>query len=102
VRDIYQLAIDAIEGERKNYFSFFARYPTAILSRAVSVLEMFVGMMKTLRTVADRHGEKFESDSQRLCANVSKGASAQSKRSDGYILPMSRIRPVAPYLSPCL
>jgi DNA mismatch repair ATPase MutS len=62
VRDIYQLAIEAIEGERKNYFSFFARYPSGILSRAVSVLQMFVGMLKTLRAIADRHAEKFESD----------------------------------------
>ena len=62
VRDIYQLAIEAIEGERKNYFSFFARYPSGILSRAVSVLQMFAGMLKTLRAIADRHGEKFESD----------------------------------------
>jgi len=62
VRDIYRLAVETIEGERKNYFSFFARYPSGILSRAVSVLQMFVGSLKTLRTIADRHGDKFESD----------------------------------------
>ena len=62
VREIYQLAIDAIEGERKHYLSFFVRYPSGILSRAVDVLQMFVGMLKALRAIADRHGEKFESD----------------------------------------
>jgi DNA mismatch repair ATPase MutS len=62
VRDIYQLAIEAIEGERKNYLSFFVRYPSGILSHAVTVLEIFVGMLKTLRAIADHHGEKFESD----------------------------------------
>jgi DNA mismatch repair ATPase MutS len=62
VGDIYQLAIEAIEGERKNHFSFFARYPAGILSRAVSVLQMFVGMLKMLRAIADQHAEKFESD----------------------------------------
>jgi DNA mismatch repair ATPase MutS len=62
VRDIYQLTIEAIEGERKNYFSFFARYPSGILNRAVSVLQMFVGMLEKLRAIADRHAEKFESD----------------------------------------
>jgi len=62
VRDIYQLAIEAVEGEQKNYFSFFARYPSGILHRAVDVLQMFVGMLKTLRALADRHAEKFESD----------------------------------------
>jgi DNA mismatch repair ATPase MutS len=62
VRDIYQLALEAIESERKNYLSFFVRYPGGILSRAVGVLEMFVGMLKRLRAIADRHREKFESD----------------------------------------
>ena len=30
VREMYQIAIDAIEGERKNYWSFFARYPSGV------------------------------------------------------------------------
>ncbi|MGD0024859.1 MAG: hypothetical protein ABSC37_09570, partial [Xanthobacteraceae bacterium] len=61
VRDIYQIAIDAIEGEKKNYWSFFARYPSGILHRAVEVLQMFVGKLKRLRRVADEQVEKFES-----------------------------------------
>ena len=61
VRDIYQIAIDAIEGERKNYWSFFGRYPAGILHRAVDVLQMFVGKLKRLRRVADEHAERFES-----------------------------------------
>ena len=62
VRDIYQIAIDAIEGEKKNYWSFFARYPAGILHRAVEVLQMFVGMLKRLRNIADQHADKFESE----------------------------------------
>jgi DNA mismatch repair ATPase MutS len=62
VREIYQIAIDAIEGERKNYWSFFARYPSGVLHRAVEVLQMFVGMLKRLRSVADRHAEQFHSE----------------------------------------
>jgi len=62
IRDIYQIAIDAIEGERKNYWSFFARYPTGILHRAVDVVQMFVGMLKRLRKVADQHADRFESE----------------------------------------
>jgi DNA mismatch repair ATPase MutS len=60
-RDIYQLAVEAIEGERKNYWSFWSRYPASILHRGVEVLEMFVGMLKRLRSIADRHAEQFES-----------------------------------------
>jgi MutS domain V len=62
IRDMYQIAIDAIEGERKNYWSFFARYPTAILHRAVEVLQMFVGALKRLRRIADQHANKFNSE----------------------------------------
>jgi DNA mismatch repair ATPase MutS len=62
VRDMYQIAIDAIEGERKNSWSFFARYPSGILHRAVDVLQMFVGVLKRLRRVADQHADKFNSE----------------------------------------
>jgi DNA mismatch repair ATPase MutS len=61
-RDIYQLAIETIEGERKNYWSSYGRYPTGTLHRAVEVLQMFVGMLKRLRSIADQHAEKFESE----------------------------------------
>lgn len=60
VRDMYQIAIDAIEGERKNYWGF-ARYPSGILHRAVEVLQMFMGALKRLRRIADQHRERFNS-----------------------------------------
>jgi MutS-like protein len=62
VRDMYQIAIDAIEDERKNFWSYFARYPSGILHRAVEVLQMFVSVLKRLRRVADRHADKFRSE----------------------------------------
>jgi MutS domain V len=62
VRDMYQIAIDAIEGERKNFWSYFARYPSGILHRAVEVLQMFVSVLKRLRRIADQHADKFKSE----------------------------------------
>jgi DNA mismatch repair ATPase MutS len=62
VRNIYQIAIEAIEGERKNYWSFFSHYPAGTLHRAVDVLQMFVGILKRLRSIADQYAEKVESD----------------------------------------
>jgi DNA mismatch repair ATPase MutS len=62
VRDMYQIAIDAIEAERKNYWSFFSRYPSGVLHRAVEVLQMFVGALKRLRTLVDTNATKFESE----------------------------------------
>lgn len=61
VRDIYQLSIEAIEGERKGLWGFF-QYPAGILRRAVEVMLMFVGVLKKLRLAADQHSNKFESD----------------------------------------
>jgi DNA mismatch repair ATPase MutS len=62
VRDIYQIAIDTIEGERKNYWGAFGRYPAGTLSRAVEVLNLFVGMLKRLRNITNQHADKFESE----------------------------------------
>jgi DNA mismatch repair ATPase MutS len=62
VREMYQIAIDAIEGEAKNYWSFFARYPSGILHRAVEVLQMFVGALKRLRKIADQNAAEFNSE----------------------------------------
>ena len=61
VRDIYQLAIEAIEGERKGLWGFF-QYPAGILRRAVEVMLMFVDILKRLRVAADQHANKFESE----------------------------------------
>jgi DNA mismatch repair ATPase MutS len=62
VTELYSIAIEAIEKERKNYFSYFARYPSGILHRAVDVLQMFVAMLRKLRSIADQHARDFESD----------------------------------------
>jgi DNA mismatch repair ATPase MutS len=62
IREIYQIAVDAIESERKNFWSVFGRYPAGTLHRAVDVLRMFVGMLKKLRAVADRHTHNFDSE----------------------------------------
>jgi DNA mismatch repair ATPase MutS len=61
-REIYQIAIEAIEAESKNYLSFFSRYPAGTLHRAVDVLQMLVGKLKRLRGIADQHTDKFTSD----------------------------------------
>jgi DNA mismatch repair ATPase MutS len=62
VRDIYAIAVEAIEGEKKNYLGMLSRYPSWVLSRSIEVLQMFVGQLKKLRHLADDHAEKFESE----------------------------------------
>ena len=61
VREIYAIAVEAIEKERKVFRSFF-RYPEAVLHRSIEVLELFVGLLKKLRYIADEHADKFQSE----------------------------------------
>lgn len=63
VRALYQLAVEAIENEKKSYWGWFTpRYPGGILHRGLEALHAFIGMLKGLRQFADQHGAKFESD----------------------------------------
>ncbi len=62
VEGIYTLAVESIEREKRNYFSIFSRYPGSILHRSVEVLQMFVGMLRKLRAVADEQHDKFDSE----------------------------------------
>lgn len=85
VRDMYQIAVEAILAERKNYWSVFGRYPAATLSRAVDVLRMFVGMLKRLRRIGDQYAGKFESEGlSRLFATL------QQELSDDYFAAIER------------
>lgn len=61
VRDMYQMAIDALEADRKNYWGYLARYPSGIVSRAVEVLQAFVNILRKLRRAAE-HADTFESE----------------------------------------
>ena len=62
VRDMYAIAVEALESERKNYWSLFSRYPSAILHRSTDVLAMLVTMLRKLRNVADENAERFQSE----------------------------------------
>lgn len=62
VRDIYDIAVEAIASEKKVYFGYFSKYPAAILERSIRVLQMFVDMLKKLKNIADEHAHEFESE----------------------------------------
>ena len=62
VREIYDIAVEAIEGERKKYWSFYGRYPSSVLSGSIDGLQMFVGMLRKLKNIADEHADQFESE----------------------------------------
>ena len=60
VRKLYDFAFDTLENERKNFWRW-GSYPSAVLSGAVSVLNMFVERLKILRGIAETEGPKFQS-----------------------------------------
>jgi DNA mismatch repair ATPase MutS len=62
VREIYTIAVEAIEGEKKNYLGMLSRYPSWVLSRSIEVLQMFVGLLKKLKHLAEDHADAFESE----------------------------------------
>lgn len=62
IRAIYALAVETIESEKKNYWSIFRDSPETLLNRSVEVMQMFVGMLKKLRTIAQEQSGRFESE----------------------------------------
>jgi DNA mismatch repair ATPase MutS len=73
VREIYDIAVEAVVREKKEYFGLFRDSPDTILHRSVRVLELFVSLLRKLRTVADEHAGDFQSEGfTRLFAMLSK------------------------------
>jgi hypothetical protein len=63
VRDMYGIAVEALQKERKNYWGISTRdYPEWILRRSTDVMRMFVDMLRKLRGVADEHAHEFGSE----------------------------------------
>ncbi|KUG02609.1 muts domain protein, family 4 [hydrocarbon metagenome] len=62
VRDIYDIAVEAIESEKKHYYGLLKRYPEAILRRSIEVMQMFVVMLKKLKSISYEYDDKFESE----------------------------------------
>ena len=62
VREMYAIAVEAIEREKKVWGGTLSGYPEGTLRRAVELLNLFVGLLKRLRHIADEHAAKFRSD----------------------------------------
>jgi DNA mismatch repair ATPase MutS len=62
VRDIYDIAVESIENKKKHYYGIFSHYPSSILHSSIEMLQMFVGLLKKLKYIADEHADKFESE----------------------------------------
>ena len=62
VKEIYAVALESLECERKLSWGIFSRYPSSILNGSISVLEAFVEILKRLRSLAEEHSSAFRSE----------------------------------------
>jgi hypothetical protein len=61
IRTMYDLAVQAKEGEGRLHRQLWQGWPDAILQRSVQVLEFFVPLLRQLRAVADQQASAFRS-----------------------------------------
>jgi DNA mismatch repair ATPase MutS len=61
LRDIYKLAGEAIDREKKAYFGLFRDSPETLLSRSIEVMIMFVEVLRRLRQIAEQAESDFRS-----------------------------------------
>jgi hypothetical protein len=59
---IYRLAIEALESDRKGGALWHGDQPGMILYRSVQVLKLQVDVLRRLRQIADEHAESFSSE----------------------------------------
>ena len=62
IRQMYGIAVGALEDKRHVWGFWPSQRPTSILSGAVSQLEVLIARLRQLRQVADDHAGKFSSD----------------------------------------
>lgn len=62
VREIYRITIESVENKERRWYGIFSRYPGGILSSSIEMLQMFVGLLKKLKNIADEHAGKFDSE----------------------------------------
>jgi MutS domain V len=79
VREMYDIAVEAVLGSNKIYRGIFARSPDSILRWSIEALRLFVGLLARLRAIADEHGPAFRSEGFRALF-----ASLDAELGDGY------------------
>jgi hypothetical protein len=62
VRQMYDLAVEALDSKRKAQHFWFRDSPDVLLHKSVRMLELLVDVLKRLRKLADEHAVRFRSD----------------------------------------
>lgn len=62
VREVYAIAVEAVERQRKHYLGALSRYPDWVLRLSIELMESLLSIVRKLREVADSHAHEFVSD----------------------------------------
>jgi hypothetical protein len=62
VRQMYDLAVEAVLGSKKIYRGIFSQSPDAILRWSTEAVALFAGLLRRLRQIADEHAPGFRSE----------------------------------------
>lgn len=62
IREIYQIPIKSTDREHRRWLGIFTHSPSAVLSSSVSLMEMYVVLLKELKKIADKHSSEFKSE----------------------------------------
>lgn len=79
IRGAYDLIVETLEKERRQWYHFSDRSPGLTLHSAIRLMEMHVETLRKLRTLADEHATKFESEGFRTLFALLK-----AELTDGY------------------
>jgi DNA mismatch repair ATPase MutS len=62
VRELYALAVEAVDSKRKAQHFWFRDSPDSLLRKSLRILEVLAEVLKRLRAVADEQAPEFHSD----------------------------------------
>jgi DNA mismatch repair ATPase MutS len=62
VRQMYEIAVAGVQVERNVRYGWLRDSPGAILSRSVQMMELYAGLLRRLRSIADTYEDQFRSE----------------------------------------
>jgi hypothetical protein len=62
VRELYAIAVEAVQKQKGHYLGILARYPDSVLRDAIEAMATFLEFLKKLRRIADSHAHEFVSE----------------------------------------
>jgi len=62
VRDLYEIAGEAIENKKKHYWGIFSKQASSILYNSLEMMQLFLDMLKKMKNIVHQHAGQFASE----------------------------------------